>query len=133
MGCIVIADNSDKLRLALRLVLEHAGHQVIEVSDGAEAARLCASNNPDLLIYDIGLPNKDGLETIGDLRRSGRCGRILALREGGARQAFESSLLAKLLGADEILVKPFHLRDALSVVGKLLAQVARSNKAAHTK
>jgi DNA-binding response OmpR family regulator len=107
---ILISDNTQQLRLALRLVLEYAGHHVVEASDPAETLTLCDANRPDLLMCD--LPGDDGLAAIREIRRRGLCGKIIVM---------SSAKTAKSHGADAALTKPFHIREAMGAVERLLA------------
>ena len=64
MARIMVIDDNTETRMAVRRILERAGHQVIEATNGEEGARLFSQNPPDLLITDIAMPGKDGVETL---------------------------------------------------------------------
>ena len=120
MARILVADDTKQMRLALRLALEHAGHQVDEATDGVEALVLCAANRPDLLICELFMPGRDGLETIREVRRSRLCSRIIALSGGTETVPPNFQRAAQAMGADMALAKPVHLKQVVEVVQQLL-------------
>jgi len=65
---ILIADDDINNRLLLRLVLEHAGHEIREASEGGEALASAHVSKPDLIIMDLHMPGMDGIEFINALR-----------------------------------------------------------------
>jgi len=65
---ILIVDDDINNRLLLRLVLEHAGHEIGEASDGGEALASAHASKPDLIIMDLHMPGMDGIEFINALR-----------------------------------------------------------------
>jgi len=103
-------------------MLEHAGYEVVEAPDGREGLRLYREKRPQLVITDIIMPNKEGLETILDLRREYPQVKILAI-SGGGRIGPESYLdIAEGFGADRILTKPFNHGELLEVVQDLVGK-----------
>lgn len=68
MARILIVDDDVNNRLLLRLVLEHAGHEILEASDGGEALASARASKPDLIIMDLHMPGMDGIEFISALR-----------------------------------------------------------------
>lgn len=67
-GKILVVDDNDGIRLALELILEMAGHEVVTAMDGAEAIRLAQSDVPDLILLDVMMPVMDGVETLKILK-----------------------------------------------------------------
>lgn len=125
MAVILIADDDPILRATVKEYLEQIGHTVLEARDGEEALDQ-ASSDVDLLILDMLMPNKDGLETILELRGAGSALPILAISSGGKMD--RSTLLrpATVFGANETMAKPL-LRDALlAKVEGMLASKRRS-------
>jgi len=116
---VLVVDDHDDLRELFATYLRHAGLQVLEASDGAEALRVVARASVDLLLLDLSLPEVDGWEVA---RRLGRAGNdrpsILAFSghalAGSAEAAHEA-------GCDAFLAKPASLRVVLSEVRRLLA------------
>ncbi len=96
------------------------GHDVIVARNGKEALQLCAQERPDLVLTDLIMPEREGLETIESLRRDRPQLKIIAM-SGGARIGAGSLLkMAKLMGAREVLAKPFsHQELALAIEAAL--------------
>ena len=122
MARIILIEDSNNLRGILKKTLEYEGHEVLEAQDGKAGEKLYRKECPDLVITDIIMPNKDGIETIIELRRDFPGIKILAI-SGGGRIGSEHYLdMAKSLGAHDILGKPFKQNDLLKSVRKLLKQ-----------
>jgi CheY-like chemotaxis protein len=114
---ILVVEDEAYFRQALRDVLRQLGHDVGEASDGREAVAEMAATAFDVVITDIFMPEKDGLETIMEIRsRFPKVG-IIAMSGGGIGTAADVLQLATHLGADVVLRKPFdraHLIEALA-------------------
>jgi two-component system, cell cycle response regulator DivK len=65
---ILVAEDSDDIRLMIKVMLENKGHRVVEASDGREAVELATSKNPDVILMDISMPIMDGIEATKHLR-----------------------------------------------------------------
>jgi len=124
MARILIVDDEAPVRRTLRLMLERAGHEVFEAEDGGEAQRKLARCSPDLLVLDLLMPKREGIETIIGLRRSGDATPILAISGGGriGKMAFLDAAL--VLGATRTLTKPMRARELTSAVDACLAAAA---------
>ena len=68
MPKILVVDDDINNRLLLRLVLEHAGHEISEASDGGEALAIANASKPDLIIMDLYMPGMDGVDFINAIR-----------------------------------------------------------------
>ena len=99
--------------------LRDAGHAVEEAVDGAQALRVIQAETPDLLITDILMPNRDGIELIAAVRQDRPAVRILAI--SGRRHLGSVDLLdlAARLGAHDTLEKPFSTEALLEKVAAL--------------
>jgi two-component system chemotaxis response regulator CheY len=75
MANILIADDDRNTRLLVRTVLSHAGHTVLEAGDGAEALRIAAQREPDLILLDLSMPSMSGPEFLRALRADARTAR----------------------------------------------------------
>jgi YesN/AraC family two-component response regulator len=103
-------------------MLKRAGHEVVEAPDGIEGIRLYREKQPQLVITDIVMPKKEGLETILDLRREDPQVKIIAI-SGGGRIGPESYLdIAEGFGANRILTKPFNNKELLEAIHDLLGK-----------
>jgi DNA-binding response OmpR family regulator len=117
---ILVIDDNDSFRESLRMFLEAAGHQVLGAADGREGARLVRQHAPDLLLCDIFMPRKDGLEMIRELRHDFPGLRVIVMSGGSDRVGIDLLPVARLMGAVHALQKPFELHDALAAVEQVL-------------
>ena len=122
MARILIIDDEDELRSMLRRMLEQAGHQVTEAVNGAEGIQLYEQDAHDLIITDIIMPEKEGVETIIALRRADPDLPIIAISGGGRLDATDFLTMTKKLGARRTLSKPFRRDQLLEAVGECLAK-----------
>ncbi len=112
------------VRDTLQLILTTAGHKVALANDGKEGLKTFAEFQPHLIITDILMPEKEGVETIQDLRRLVPNLPIIAI-SGGWRVGNMSFLkVAKQFGADRTFAKPFEPDEILAAVNELLAKAA---------
>lgn len=122
MARILIIDDEDELRSMLRRMLEQAGHEVTEAVNGAEGIELYERDRPDLIITDIIMPEKEGVETIIALRRADPNLPIIAISGGGRLEATDFLTMARKLGARRTLAKPFRRDQLLEAVDECLAK-----------
>jgi DNA-binding response OmpR family regulator len=122
MARILLIDDDDSVRKALGLALVCSGHTVIEARDGEEGLELFARTSVDLVITDMVMPRKGGLEVIRALREKQPQMRIIAM-SGGSELGGEDILhVARREGAAEVLTKPFASTVLLAMIeGVLLA------------
>ena len=122
MAKILIVEDDDEVRDVLKTLLQDEGHDVSEASDGNEAIEQFLRIPVDLVILDIVLPDKEGLETIIDLRRTHPNVKIMAMSGGGRTSPQDYLDMAKRLGAVEVIAKPFSIDDFLRSVNLALKQ-----------
>ena len=120
MSEILIIDDDPGMRRTIVRILESAGYGVREAEDGRIGLELFRAHAPQLVITDLLMPSKDGLETIRDIRRSGQSTKILATSGGWRTAQLDFLGAAAEFGADMVLPKPFRSKDLLDAVGKLL-------------
>jgi len=121
MSRILIVDDEEQVRNMLNTCLTRAGYEVVEAIDGEEALQHYAADAIDLIILDLLMPGKEGLETLMALRHDPERPRIIAI-SGGARAVGADFLpAARKLGADLTLKKPFHNQELLDAIASLLA------------
>jgi CheY-like chemotaxis protein len=132
MAHILVVDDIDVVRMAVRMVLQRAGHTVDLAADGAEALIVVASRTPDAVITDLWMPNLDGLDLIRILRSQFPAVAVIALSGGSRRYNQELSLdQARSAGATQLLMKPVSTRDLLDAVSQSMhAQRAALNATA---
>ena len=117
---LLIADDNADLRESLRLILERFGYEVCLAADGTRALELQRLAPADVLITDIFMPERDGLETITAFRREFPRTRIIAMSGGGVRVGGKIYLdTAGAAGADATLRKPFDPGALLCVLQSL--------------
>jgi|SRR5665811_981644 len=127
MAKILVLDDELSILLMIKKMLEKAGHEVSLALNGREGMQLFEKSRPDLLITDIIMPEKEGLETIFELRRKFPELKIIAI-SGGGRISPDGYLPgAKLLGADMTFQKPLDQKEFLQAVSQLLNKPEEKN------
>lgn len=124
MALILIVDDEADVRATLRGMLERRGYEVAEAGDGAEALRRFAARQPDLVIIDMIMPVREGMETIQALRATGAKTPIIAMSGGGRIGAGVVLQAASILGADRRLDKPVRPAELLAAVEGCLGLTA---------
>lgn len=120
MADVIVIDDDPTILIVLTSMLKKAGHTVRSAVSGTEGLRLFSQQKPDLLITDIIMPKKDGMEIIAEIRRTARDVKIIAI-SGGADFIPDHYLdTAQLFGAQRILKKPFTLEDLTAAIDSLL-------------
>jgi CheY-like chemotaxis protein len=122
MGYILVVDDDHNFRQMLCQMLERSGYEVVEAEDGNVALRECAKVIPSLVITDIIMPDKEGLETIQEIRAKYPQVNIIAMSGGGRIAAGSYLPLAKGLGAVKTLQKPFRREEILKAVQELFPE-----------
>jgi DNA-binding response OmpR family regulator len=125
MAKILVIDDNDLVRASTRSILEAEGYAVEEAGDGDAGLARAKSYAPDLILTDIVMPNKEGIEMIRDLRGRGYLGPIIAMSGGGRLDATEVLDLAGKLGADACIAKPFKKAELLGKVKAYLDNARR--------
>lgn len=121
MARILLIDDEDQVRHMLRVMLEYAGHEVEEAADGRQGARLYRERPSDLIVTDIVMPEKEGLEMIQELRRDFPGVKIIAISGGGMISPMSYLSLAKKFGAQRAFFKPIDREQLLAAVDELLS------------
>lgn len=122
MHRILLVDDDDSFRTMLRLTLAKLGYEVIEADNGAEALRLVDNDATDVVITDLIMPEKEGLETIQTLHRVHPSVKIIAMSGGGRINARDFLVVAKMFGAHRTLVKPFSNQQMVAAIEELLGK-----------
>jgi DNA-binding response OmpR family regulator len=117
MERILIIDDDVQILKMLRKMLEHEGYEVVDATDGNKGIRIYREDHTDLVITDIIMPEKEGIETIVDLRREFPEVKIIAMSGGGHGKAESYLHMAKVLGAMRTLSKPFGKEELLEAIG----------------
>jgi DNA-binding response OmpR family regulator len=121
MARILLIEDDNEVRTMLRLTLIHFGHNVIEARNGKEGLELFKTANADLVITDIVMPEKEGLEVLIKLRANQvQPVKIIAISGGGRQKAADYLRMAKLMGAARVLAKPFSNEVLIAAINELL-------------
>ena len=126
MAVILIVDDDPTVRLIARELLRGEDHAIVEADDGNEALKIIGVLAVDLVVLDMLMPNKDGLETIVELRKLQPDIRILAISSGGQMGRGVLLRTALVVGADECLQKPLRLETFADTVTRLLTRPSGS-------
>lgn len=122
MAHILLIDDDPVMRTMIRETLEEAGHRVVEAPEGEKGIRLYRQRPVDVVITDIFMLGKEGLETIQELKRDFPDVKIIALSGGGVKENFDFLAMAEAFGALRTFKKPFSLKELLEAVAELLDQ-----------
>ena len=114
---VVVVDDEPAIRRLLKGALERAGYGVVELGTGREALNALAIDRPDAVLLDLGLPDREGLELVPLIVKSGA-----ALLVISAREATEDKIAALDLGADDYVTKPFDTDEVLARLRRALRQ-----------
>lgn len=121
MAKILIIDDEDPIRKMLRKVLEKNGYEVMDACNGSQGIKLFKEHGPDIVITDLIMPEKEGLETIRELKKLNSDVRIIAISGGGITDPKIYLNLAAKLGAVCTFAKPVDNEILLSTIKKLLS------------
>ncbi|MFC1735233.1 response regulator transcription factor [Candidatus Hydrogenedentota bacterium] len=122
MSRILVVDDEEQVRSMLKDSLEEAGFEVETAPDGTKATGLFHENSFDLMITDMIMPNKDGLDTIMEIRRNFPEVKIIAISGGDNTPPQDYLDLANEFGADLALSKPFRLEELTGAIRGLLGE-----------
>ncbi len=122
MTTILIIDDDLACRKAHRHLINQEGYDIFEASDGKEAIGLCKNLPMDIVITDLFMPEKEGIETIIELRRDFPKVKIIVVSGGSKKKSGLSTTLhmAKKLGAQFTFIKPVNKLELVSAIQKLL-------------
>jgi DNA-binding response OmpR family regulator len=120
MARILLIEDEKPMRDAIEKILIRAGHEARTAINGREGLASIPGAPPDLVITDIFMPEKDGIETIVALRNALKDVKIIAMSGGGRASNFDFLQLAGKIGADAVLKKPLRMADLLACIDRLL-------------
>nr|MEE4269512.1 response regulator [Candidatus Krumholzibacteria bacterium] len=121
MAGILVIEDDPQVREFLTELLRREGHLVTEAADGRQGIHAYRNNEIDLIITDLFMPVKEGLETIIDLRKEYPDLKIIAISGGNRDGKGDYLRAAQLCGAQHIFHKPFEKNALLAAVNQLLA------------
>jgi CheY-like chemotaxis protein len=124
MARVLVVDDDDAVRMMLKKMLETEAYDVITAGNGMQALLSLQEQLPDVVILDIIMPEKEGFETIVELRRDYPIIKIIAISGGGSIGATNYLKLAKTLGAHLTIEKPIRLAELMAAVKQLVSTEA---------
>lgn len=117
---VLVIDDDRPINKLIKFILENENHYVLSAFDGIEGLKILKSNpDIDLVITDIIMPEKEGIETIIEIKKSYKNTKIIAISGGGKLKPEGYLKLAKKLGADQVLEKPFDEDTLINLVNNL--------------
>ena len=119
---IVVVEDESAIRRGLSDALRLSGYEVTEAPDGSAGLREAASAGVDLVLLDIMLPKRDGLEVLSELRRTNPTRPVILLT---ARGSEDDRVRGLKMGADDYVVKPFSAKELLARVEAILRRTLR--------
>lgn len=121
---VVICDDESQIRKILTISLESADYKVIEAENGNKAITQIATSHPQLVILDLGLPDRDGLSVLKEIRTWTNVPVIIL----SVKNSEEDIVKALDLGADDYLVKPFNTSELLARIRANIRRTLKDNE-----
>ena len=122
MAQILLIEDDGSLRETIKVLLERKGYEVMTACDGEEGLKMFRSSPTPIVITDIIMPNKEGVETIFELERNFPSVKIIAISGGGKADAQNYLKAVSLISnVKHTFKKPFSNKELLAVVKELLA------------
>ena len=122
MALVLIVDDDPQMLRLLTDVVELDNHDVLLAQDGEMAMKYFGHQTPDLIITDILMPNKEGLELISEIREKYPKLKIIAYSGGGSTDPQSYLEFASGMGADKVFSKPMPLAELRQQIRDLLAE-----------
>jgi len=120
MAQILLIEDDQPVRETFEIVLASEGHEVIAVENGELGLKRIAAGGIDLVVTDIIMPERDGVEVINALRKTQATLPVIAVSGGARNSSIDYLGIAKMLGAAAVLPKPVGARELLAAVNAAL-------------
>ena len=121
-GQILVIEDDFAVRELIQETLLRAGYDVRSAEDGDVGMSMFRERNPDLVITDIIMPQKEGLQTIREMKLEAPQVKVIAMSGGGRHSNGDYLKLARKFGAERTVAKPFMRDEMLSIVREVLAE-----------
>ena len=121
MAVVMVIDDDAALRRVIVRALGGGGHEVVEAENGAEALALLQQHRPAIVVTDILMPKTEGIETINKVKELFPDIKIIAMSGGGMSRNLMFLDIARAIGAEATLAKPFRPVELVAAVDRLLA------------
>lgn len=122
MAKILVVDDDQNVRTVLKTLLEYNNHEVTLATNGNEGIKKYKEEKHDLILLDIIMPEKEGLETIIELKRDYPDVKIIAISGGGIGGPMDYLEMAELFGALKTIDKPFFEKDVINAIAEVLGE-----------
>ena len=132
VGKILVAEDDPEARELLVLLLAGGDYSLLEAADGIEALDLLRTEHPDLLITDIVMPRMDGYELVRQLRQDDRTAHTPVIFCSASYHEREVRAMARSLGVQSTLAKPYDLKTVRTTVDAALAARSNATHARHS-
>lgn len=116
---VLLCDDEDVLRQLVRATLSNGQYSIVEAADGDESLELARTHRPDLIVLDMMMPGRSGLDVLAELRRDAAFATTKVILLTARTQATDRAA-AEAAGADRFLAKPFSPGELASIVQSLL-------------
>lgn len=121
MAKILVIDDDEQMRVMLEEMLKRANHEVVLACDGNEGMALYKESPTDVIITDLVMPNKNGIDLILDMQIQFPDAKVIAISGGGGVAGrFDYLAVSKMLNAGPILKKPFTWKELQDAVDEVL-------------
>ncbi len=120
MKKILVVDDDDLIRDLIYEILEPNGYQILLADNGNKALEILDREEVDLIITDIIMPDKEGIETIIDIKKKLPQAKIIAMSGGGQLDANSYLSIAKKLGVKATITKPFDPAKLIRTIEEVL-------------
>src|SRR3984893_17763949 len=136
MTKILVIDDDAIVRMTVEQILRDAGYEVLTAENGLRGMAVFRSEQPDLVITDILMPEQEGIQTIAEMRKAKPDAKIIAISGGGHGRMVDFLRMARALGAMDVVPRPFDLDQLLAIVENCLtgpnAATARATQPSFT-
>ncbi len=117
MAKVLIADDSPSIRILLKDILSMGDHDIIgEAVDGADAVQKFAELKPDVLLLDLAMPKKDGLQVLKELHPDNPKMKVIVITANGSNQVYQDCMKYGALG---YIDKPFEIKEVLDQIAEV--------------
>ena len=118
MSKVMVVDDAQFMRLQISKLLTKQGYEVVEAADGEQAVAVYRSANPDAVLMDITMPQKDGLEALAEIRQLDPQAKVIMLTAVGQQSVVLQAVQA---GAKDFVVKPVDPDRMMKALQKVLS------------
>jgi CheY-like chemotaxis protein len=116
MALAVVIDDDAQVRCLVAMMLARAGYEVAQAKNGEEGIELCSSLAPEIVVTDIFMPRRDGIDVLREVKTHAKQPRVVAISGGSPRLQVDFLGVAEKMGADAVVPKPFTPSQLLQAV-----------------